>query len=213
MNTKVTVTLVDSDAKIGNNILKALKPQVENYFRNAFNSIKNQLPQIVIKAIRSAPEYDSLISGELKAEFGLPDSDSRVSAIIDKWNKLEFSYKRVKISGQSLVGSFSLNMIREDYTDVLSMEAASFVTEKGSQLNWLEWLLLYGSQTIIKDYDVVLGADPRSRTGMAIMKGVKSGKWGVPPQFAGTQNDNWITRAIDSADQQILDLLNDSLRA
>lgn len=213
MNIKTSVSVVETDSKIYNDILKALKPQVESYFKAAFNNIKNKLPEIVIQSIKNAPEYSSLISGELKAEFGLPDSESRVSAIIDKWNKIDFSYKRVHISGQSLAGSFSLNMIRENYNDVLSLEAASFVTEKGTQLNWLEWLLLFGSQTIIKDYTVVLGADPRSRTGMAIMKGVKSGKWGVPPEFAGTANDNWITRAIDAADPQILDLLDQSLRA
>lgn len=213
MNINASVKILETDNKIYNDILKALRPQVDSYFKKAFNNVKNKLSDVVIQAIKDAPEYSSLIGGELKAEFGLPDSESRVNNIIDKWRKVEFSYQKVAITGQSLFGTFSLNMIRDDYSDVINLESARFITEKGSQLNWLEWLLLFGNQTIIKDYNVIIGSDPRSRTGMAIMKGVKSGKWGVPPQFAGTPNDNWITRAIDAADEKIIDLLNDSLRA
>ena len=87
-----------------------------------------------------------------------------------------------------------------------------FKQYKGTDLNWLEWLLLFGNKTIIRDYVVEFGDNPRSRTGRAVMKGVKSGKWGVPPEFAGTKNNNWITRAIESADSEINSILKEATK-
>lgn len=103
-------------------------------------------------------------------------------------------------------------MIQSDYTDVLNSSAAVFKTEKGTDLNWLEWLLLFGSKTIIKDYEVEFGYNPRSRTGQAIMRGVKRGKWSVPYEFSGTQNNNWITRAIDSVESDIYKTLSEAMK-
>lgn len=211
-NVSVNFILTQSNETIQKNILKALKPDVDKYFESVFNTIKNQLSNIVIEAIKASPEYDSLLNGNLKAEFGLPDSSARVNNILDFWKNINFSYKKVAVKGGALEAGFTLNMIRSDYSDVFSLESASFTTEKGSTLNWLEWLLLFGKKTIIKDYTVVLGPSRRSRTGMALMRGVKSGKWSVPTEFAGTQNNNWITRSIDSVDDQVHSLLLNSLK-
>lgn len=38
----------------------------------------------------------------------------------------------------------------------------------------------------------------KGRAGNVVMRKNVKGKWGVPPQFAGTPNNNWITRAIQS---------------
>lgn len=209
---KGSLQIKETDAKISRDILQALLPQVDAYFKKAFNNVSSKIQSLIINAIMTAPEYGSLLSGQLKAEFGLPDSDTRVNAIIDFWKNIQVSYKDVKISNSTIKGSFTINMIKSDFSDVLSLSEASFTTEKGDTLNWLEWLLLFGNKTIIKDYRVELGANPRSRTGMAIMKGVISGKWGVPNEFAGTRNNNWITRSIDSVDSEIEKLLLDSLR-
>lgn len=211
-NISINFKLKQSNSTIEKNILKALKPDVEVYFGNVFSKINNQLSDIVINAIKAAPEYGSLLNGDLMAEFGIPDSSSRLNTILDFWKNIKFEYKRTSIKNNKLEAKFILNMIRSDYADVLSLPESSFITEKRSELNWLEWLLLFGKKTIIKDYTVVLGPSPRSRTGMALMRGVKNGKWSVPSEFAGTKNNNWITRAIDSVDDQINKLLLESLK-
>jgi hypothetical protein len=60
----------------------------------------------------------------------------------------------------------------------------------------LEWLLLEGNKTIIKNQQVIVRPSKFSRTGMALMQ--ESNKsWKVPSQYAGTIRNNWITRAID----------------
>jgi hypothetical protein len=209
---RTKINLVETQDEIEDKILRALRPEVNKYLKKIFDNIKPQVINIVTKAIINSPEYNSLLSGQLKYEFGLPDSDSRINTILQFWKKVNAEYKTVLIQRKKLVGGFVINMIDQSYADVLNLSVSSFITEKGSILNWLEWLLLFGNKTIIKDYTVEIGPNPRSRTGQAVMKGIQKSKWSVPSQFSGTPNDNWITRAIDSATPQINKLFNQAIK-
>lgn len=211
-NIRTSIDLVQNDAWIKNQINKELKKQLDIYLDNALKKIKPQIIQIVSNAITSSPEYNSLLNGDLKYEFGLPDSDTRLEQILKFWTKLNIEYNKFTINSDKLSGGFSINMIDSTYADVLSSSAAIFVTEKRDKLAWLEWLLLLGNKTIIKDYVVQMGYNPKSRTGRAIMKGVLKGKWSVPAEYAGTINDNWITRAIDGTEPKIKSVFLSALR-
>jgi hypothetical protein len=199
--------LVDTQAQIINNILQALVPQVDKYFKKTLKAVSPKIQAVVIDAIKAAPEYQSLLSGQLKAEFGLPDSDTRLNSIMGFWQNINVEYKTITVGRSVLKGGFVINMIKRDFSDIINSSVAILTTEKGTDLNWLEWLLLFGNQTIIKDYNVELGPNPRSRTGMAVMKGVISGKWSVPAEYSGTINNNWITRSIDSIEGEIQNIL------
>lgn len=158
---------------------------------------------LVQQAIINSPEYDSLKSGLLRAHFGLPNSEQLADSVVNFYKDVSFVYKEPKISSGKITGKFILQMVKSDFKDITSESFAVFTTEKGTDLNWLEWLLLFGDKAIIKDYNIQLGVYPNSRTGLAIMKGQLGGKWRVPYEFSGIASDNWITRAIDSIDSQI----------
>lgn len=207
----IKLSIKQSTRDISAEIVKHMVSDIRNYFDKAFHSIKADLSSIIISSIRNSPEYNSLLNGQLKAEFGLPDSDSRVNTLLNFWENTSFESSTVIASGNKLKGKFSLNMIQSDFRDVLSLSEATLTTEKGTDLNWLEWLLLFGDKTIIKDYEVELGSNPRSRTGLAVMKKTLRGKWRVPPEYSGTINNNWITRSIDSVSSEIENLINRSL--
>jgi hypothetical protein len=212
-NIRCSINITETDDQISGRILRALKTELDKFLSKIFDRVKPQIVTTVQKAVVSSPEYNSLLSGDLKYEFGLPDSDSRVQTILNFWTKINVEYKKVSINNNTkLAGGFILTMIPSDYSDVLSSSAAVFTTEKGTDLNWLEWLLLFGSKTIIRDYEVEFGYNPKSRTGQAIMRGVKRGKWSVPSQFSGTQNNNWITRAIDSVESDIYKILSEAMK-
>jgi len=68
-------------------------------------------------------------------------------------------------------------------------------------------LLLYGGQIIVRNYRVKMGSNRASRTGMAIMVESPGDSWRVPPEFAGTSNNNWVTRALSKIDDKILDII------
>lgn len=207
-----SIKILESDAQITQNILKALSKEVNKHFKKAFESCKNDIVNIVSSAITSHRTYKSLESGVLRAEFGLDGSSGRLSQILNFWQNLEVNYNAPKIKSNQIVGSFSLSMIRSDYSDVFGSPAAVVNTTKGSQLEWLKWLLLFGDKQIIKDFEIKFGPNPYSRSGDAVMVGKTGGRWGVPTAFAGTANSNWITEAIDSAESDIFKLLEQSLR-
>lgn len=208
----ISINIIESTDVISQRILKALLPEVTNYFQKAFNKCKNSIDSLISEALTQSPEYQSILSGKLKYEFGLPDAENRLSTILSIIKNIQIKYNKPKISKNQIEGSFILQMIPSDYSDLLSSAAAILDTEKGAQLEWLRWLLLFGDKTIIRDYVVKIGPSSRSRTGNAIMVSTIKGRWGVPPEFAGTKNNNWITRAIDNASSGIEQLLLDSLK-
>lgn len=200
---RFTTQLLESDLQINNLILKSLLTDVQKYFKKLENKIEPDIKRIVKTAIVESREYQSIISGKLRQQFGLPDGQSRLSEIVAVWERIKVETKLPKIKGGQISGSIQIFMIKSDYSDILNLPASTLVTEKGEQLNWLNWLLLAGDKTIIKDYEVVIGPNKNSRTGDAIMKKKVSGKWKVPSEFSGTIKNNWITRVLDSVSSDI----------
>lgn len=213
----IRLKLEDTIGQIQNNICKALLPELKKYFKIIESKLKIRLRDIVTKIIKSSPEYNSLISGELRYELGVPDASSRIETIFNIWfSNIDVSIKQPKLSGNGISGKISISFIKSDLSDILSSDIATIIdSNTGSNVNWLEWLSVAGDKTIITDYDILVGPNPRSRTGQAIMKISSGKKWKVPSNFSGTLNSNWITRAIDSnasnIEQEIQNILQSAL--
>lgn len=204
--------ILENNQTISNRILKEINKELTSRLQIVFEKSQIDISTIVQNAIVNSSTYQSLLSGQLKAEFGLPDSDDRLDEILNFWSKIYAKFDKPKINNNQITGGFKIQMIQKDFKDVLSASASSFVTSKGDRLDWLEWLLLFGKKTIIKDYNVVFGNYKTSRTRMAIMRNTISGKWSVPSEYAGTIKDNWITRIIDSLDEDINQILTQNLK-
>lgn len=206
---RFSLKLLDSSKMIESKILNALLKQVTASMDDNINKLKLQLPSIITTAIENSPEYSSLLNGKLKYEFGIDNSSAKLAKLISVWStNIEYDYKAPFVQGSKIKSSFSANMIRADFSDVLYTDfAIMYDTLRGYSLPWLEWLLLEGNKTIIKNHEVIFGPNPVSRTGLAVMRPSRS-SWKVPGEFAGTQSDNWITRAIDSASGDIQQLLD-----
>lgn len=205
----LSLKLIDNNSKIYTSILDALLPQVNKYMISATNEIKLKIPEIIKKTIINTPEYESLLNGKLKYELGVDSSTEKLAGLIEIWSgKILVNYKQAKISSNKIVSSVSINMIKADFSDVLYSEYAYVVDSfRGYSLPWLEWLLLEGNKTIVKDYSVKIGLNKYSRTGLAVMIPSKK-SWRVPSEFTGTISNNWITRAIDNSQNDIADSIN-----
>ena len=208
-----SLKLLENSQTIQKSILIALLPEVKSYMDNAINTIKRELPSITAEAIMGEPEYNSLLSGQLKFEFGIPDAGSKIAGLINVWiSNMIIEYKPPTATNSSIKSSFRANLIRSNFNDVLGTDEAYMNDSlRGYSLPWLEWLLLDGTATIIPNHEVVMGNNPRSRTGSAVMK-ISSGSWKVPDQFSGTMSDNWITRAISNSQDKIQKLLERALK-
>jgi hypothetical protein len=206
---KIQFKLLDSSKNIQNKILQAIFPDVVSIMNNAVLTIKKNLPNIVLSGITSAPEYQSLVSGNLQYELGIPDPMNKIGGLLDIWMKnIEYNYIKPTLSNNKITSKFSAMMIRADFSDVLYTDYAIVQDyNRGYSLPWLEWLLLRGNSVIIPSYQVVFGPNSSSRTGLAIMKNIGSGYWKVPAEFAGTLDDNWITRSLESVSPKIQELV------
>lgn len=209
----ISIKLSDSNSEIYKKILDALLPQITQYMNGVVQKLKFEISPIIEQAIRNSPEYEAILVGKLKYELGIPDPSVKLEGLIDIWlNSIEYNYNKPIISNNKIKSSFSVNMIRVDFSDVLSTDFAKVVdTIRGYELPWLQWLLLDGTKTIISDYEVLFGQNRASRTGFAIMT-PSNNSWRVPSNYAGTIGDNWITRAIDSASPQIQNILDNAIQ-
>jgi hypothetical protein len=210
---KFSVKLLDTEPEIKKKILNALREDIEVTLNKAIPNINLDLQNILRQSIQNQPEYQSLISGQLRLEFGIPDPNLRINNIINQWiNNTSITKKPFTINGRGLSMGFSIGMVASDYADVLSLTEASVIDIKGYSLPWLDWLLLQGGKIIVRDYSVELGPFSTSRSGGAIMKASNT-NWRVPPEFAGTITNNWVTRAIDSIESDIFNIIQKNIEA
>lgn len=199
----IDLKILESNSQIRQAILESIKNHVDQALNKSIAPISSEIKSVVSLALKTEPEYQSLIGGTLRIEFGIADTES-VDLVIDQMvNTLSITKNPTSITNLGLSGGFILTMIKSDDIDgIIHSESASVITEKGIKLPWLEWLLFHSNKPIIRNYEVRLGPNPSSRTGMGIM--VESNKnWRVPPEYAGMQQDNWTTRAISRVEYQI----------
>ena len=203
----ITVKLVDSTPDISRAILGSIRDYLDPKIKQAASKAAEELPKLVSEALKQEPEYLSLLSGQLKAELGLASS-SDVEAVIEAISSsIELKTQSLIANRSGIKGGFTINMIRaKDAGGVIGLDIAK-VNDKGYSLPWLQWLLFEGNEILIKNYTVEFGPNPNSRSGLAVMKPSLSSSWRVPPEFVGSEENNWITRAISRIENNIYDLI------
>jgi len=185
-----------------------MKNHLNVTFSKAISEIITEVKIVISEALKQEPEYESLMSGSLKYEFGIPDSGTVDIVIEEMVNTLNLEYKPVTINNLGLSGEYKLTMIKsDDINGIINNQSAKVVDGgRGYELPWLSWLLFQANKPIVKNFEVKIAPNPSSRTGMAIM--VDSNKnWRVPPEFAGTISNNWTTRAIEKTETKILKVM------
>lgn len=196
----ISLNLLESDSQIKKAILDSIRDVLDSAITKSINQISTELKNLTIDNIKKEPEYASLKNGQLKYELGIPNS-TIIDSVIEEICEGTVSRGAVKSTSRGVSGN--IKYVVMDGTKVASsMSGPNGMVQdsKGYSLPWLKWLLTQGTATIVKNFEVKLGPNPSSRTGMAIM--VESDtNWSVPPQFAGVEENNWITRAIESIDQ------------
>lgn len=208
---KFSLTVLESQSDISKLILEQIRSIIDKAINKALPRISSELKQLIAEALRSQPEYASLLSGTLRAELGLSSTDV-VNKLIDAMvNTLTIETNPIVINNKGIKGGFKLTMIKsDDINGLIYTDIASVIDDAGYSLPWLEWLLLRGNDIIVKNYSVSYTSSEYSRSGMAIMV-PSSSNWRVPPNFAGTQKDNWTTRAISSVEKDIYLILQSNI--
>jgi len=103
------------------------------------------------------------------------------------------------------LGGIGLTVLKDGIQPILSLPMGSYQS-KGGKVDWLDWLLTAGTSEVISGYRVMYGFFDTSRTGQAIMVKSKTKGFSIDPDYAGTENDNWITRSLKRVEGNISNL-------
>ena len=174
------------------NVLK----QNEN---NINEGIKKKLQETIMEMLFNSPAVSSLMGGKLQAELGVVSAESTMIEVIDTWmNNIHVSTK----AGGSPLLTINIGILTQGYGDVLSLPSSVYQSVGGEMIEWLRWLLLEGDKTIV-DYFFLPGNRSKSRTGLGIMVRKGGRRWSIPPEFRGTETDNFATRALENLDKAL----------
>lgn len=213
--TQAYINIKESVPQINKLMRNALMQELNKKFtanvaQSLVNSIKDDIKLLLLKT----PEAQSLLSGELRGQFGIPFGyeDNFVKSIISTIaDNIQLDFKPIRLVGTTKIdGGFTFYVARSDFKDILDLPQAQIVTDKNDILPWLEWLLLKGDKIIISDYSLYFA--PRgSRSHSYIMIENHGEFWKVPSEFAGTIKNNWITRALDEKTKNISQIIANKL--
>lgn len=188
-------------------ILNNISEIINRRLFNNLNSVEKDISTIIINNIKEQPEYSSLKSGSLRNQFGIANT-SVVDSILLELDDIQVKIIKPIIKGDSIQANLIINMINNNFSEIISSSSAAYISEKGSQIEWLRWLLLEGNNSVIIGYKYKPKTSPNSRTGKGIMIKGEGNIFRVPPEFAGTSDNNWITRGVDASLPEIQSYIN-----
>lgn len=182
-------------------ITEACRVHLNAVLAAATVGVKRSLGYVVRSLIEGTPEYQSLLTGDLRGEFGLDDPQPRLLEVLSVIERsMVVRHVPLKKYGRGLVGGMTVGILKSDYQDILSLTEASYVSQpSGELIEWADWLLTRGDEVVVFGYEIFKDLDPiqraRSRSGLALMR--PGTGWRVPSWAAGRPGDNFLTRAFD----------------
>lgn len=196
-------------------ILTEFRKELKKAFPMILSQIEIDVKDLIRVAIQSSSAYIDLLGGSLQGELGVPDTSTRLPALIDLYvNSIVVKLMPITLTTRTLKGSIVIKF-DQTFANLLTSPEAAYLTDKGEVIPWLEWLLIEGDLTIT---EYTFSTSPQavvdiySRTGLGLMFRTRGGRWSVPTEFAGTIGDNFITRAIRSVRKEINTLFKKSLK-
>lgn len=209
-----------SEAQLERYILDGIAEQLEARIRPKRAQLRIIIKNFIYTVIKDAPESDSMRrGGELAAQLGFEagKEERLINAIARKVaDNARITFSTIKRRGKRINGRIRVTAIRADYSDVFSLEESHYISEaSGIDIPWLKWLLTKGPGIIIDDFGVLSindreGDRSYSRSGKAIMLPLKSGLRNAfritPTSLSGTEDDNWLTRALNVNRQEIINI-------
>tara|TARA_R110000824_G_scaffold220199_5_gene407257 strand:- start:881 stop:1519 length:639 start_codon:yes stop_codon:yes gene_type:complete len=179
--------------KIEKDILKAMLRRLKTNFKFWAKGAQGTVGVAIMGALNNSPTVKSIEGGELREEFGITNPHIMHQIIMGIINSDTLTVKEPKIIGNQISCLIRLEAVPLDLS--VFDDIGQQMTEKGRSLPWFQWLTTLGDAIIVRDFEVKAGFPKKSRTGDKIM--VKGRGWRVPPSHAGSQENNFVTKAVD----------------
>jgi hypothetical protein len=180
--------------------------QINFAIKKTKDRVAENLRSKIKEWVRSQPEMQSLLAGgigSLSAMFGLKQ-DEAYEAVNDISESVANSMLvEIKDFDKKLNGSVSFYAQEITLDNITSLASVSRITDKDTELKWLNWLLFQGDTVIILGYKYTPSVNGRS--GGGTMK--SGGIFRIPPQFSGVASNNFITRAFKDREQEVVNII------
>lgn len=194
---KFSLKLITPKGKIEKDMLLAINKHIsQNLSGKAMSKrIESKGKELLQEAFYNSNTVRSLLQGELRGEIGLPSSqDAAVDSILNAVaGTIEVTASKPQIIASKIRMKVVMNAVPIELKSFSSL--GSYTTEKGTPIPWFEWLTSLGDRIIVREYETEAGHAKTSRTGDKIM--VKGRGWRVPPEHAGSEGNNFITKASE----------------
>lgn len=180
-------------------VMSAIEKTFTVAVKNSIESIKTDFEVLVYNSIHECPELEELRSGTLRGELGLSiNVATEVSENIARTVSESIFVEHKNASTREGIGGLIVYVQPSHFSNVLGVanSSVSYHSKKENRtivLKWLDWLLTEGDKIIVSQFSFKPEAG-RGRTGLGRMR--KGGSWRISPQYAGTEDDNFITRAL-----------------
>jgi hypothetical protein len=194
----ITLNLVDTVASFTKKVNSSIAGTFNQLLFRKKNRIDLDIRMFVEQQILAQPEVRELLEengpDSLTAMLGITNAEAlnAINALVKTITRI------IKVNidkvDDRLNGGLEVIISGVDAGDI--PEAIKSVPN--SKLNWLEWLLEKGDTPIIIGYRY--SASDKGRTGGGIMK--PGGVFRIPPSFSGTEEENFIIRALVGEPQQ-----------
>ena len=199
-----------------NGLLKQFIEQINNRCRKAVNRIQTTIQAVVLDRLTNSPEYISMTTPneELYKQFGITDPD-KVTRLMNRFAlSVKVKHIPLRLVGRGISRKPILTIRSADTVQDLidSPLSEASLTRKNIMLNVMDWLCIAGDKTIISDFHYTLPNRYElrhfSRSGGYMRKG---GRWRVPPQFSGTEENNFVTHSLDNVDKEIEQIIKQAI--
>lgn len=192
--------IIESIDSIKAKILFEVKEQVNKKMRGYAPVISRQVGNLIEYKLLDTPHAQSILSGQLRADFGLSEADAK-SALTDLISTIRKNIRvKLDIKADGAIRNawaMQVNILPPGLIDKLSQVGT--YDSGGHSISWMKWLLTKGVSIIYEDYSIMYGSFSTSRSGQAIMaKRVNGEMFRVEPEFAGTAEDNFVVNTLSS---------------
>jgi hypothetical protein len=207
----ISLRLTDSDNVFTRKVLGATATKLNGFMIMAQQPIKEAVSELVVQIIGECPEIQSVRSGKLRNELGFVSPDYFISGLLMALAEdIEVTFTKLQVTGSSIIGGLSIGVVTSDYSKLLNISEASYKSAT-YEIPWLNWLLTKGTNVVIANYHIEYGTTKefilRSRTKNALMK--PGGQYSIPSQYAGTPDNNFITRALYNSEDRIAKIIQE----
>jgi hypothetical protein len=208
----VGLTILENTNSFHQKVIEAICNEMNNKMFNLGYAIRDNIASNLKPIFINTKDYSLMMNDpDILAEMGLPRGTRHdiMDRILQKiCDNVEVDFRRFHVIGNQIHGGFEIGIVISDYSDILSMPEAVIASKNGLN-EWLDWILLRGSEIVVDKYHVKYEVNAgRSTLGIMTPKGTFT----VDSRIQGTENDNWLTRALKTNRKELESLIIESAR-